>query len=81
MTPSLPQMSASLTGNKLKGKMSQETSKQSHFLRTEITNTPNSGVYGHWCVAEIFAQLHKVSLYRALTLSEGKRPARKKEQR
>lgn len=65
MTPSsLPQTSASFTGNKLKRKMSQGTSKQSHFLRTEITHTPNSRVYRHSCAAETFAQLHKVSLYR-----------------
>lgn len=79
MTLSLPQTSASFTGNKLKRKMSQETSKQSHFLRTEITNTPNSKVYGQSRVAETFAQFHAVSLCRALTLPEGKRPARKKD--
>lgn len=44
--------------------MSQGTSKQSRFLRTEITNTPNSRVHGHSCAAETFAQLQKVSLYR-----------------
>lgn len=59
-----PNECASFTGKKLKRKMSQGTSKQSHFLRTEITNTPNSRVYRHSCVAETFAQLHKVSLYR-----------------
>lgn len=61
--------------------MSQGTSKQSQFLRTEITNTLNSGVYGHSCAAETFAQLYKVALYTALTLPEEKRPARKKGQR
>lgn len=75
-----PKMRASFTGNKLKRRMSQGTSNQSHFHRTEITNTPNSRVYGHFCAAEIFAQLHEVILCRTPTLPGGKRPDRKKEQ-
>lgn len=79
MTPSLPQTSASFTGNKLKRKMSQGTSKQSRFLRTEITNTPNSRVYRQSCVAETFAQLHKVSLYRERPGSSRREEARREE--